>query len=99
MLARQFVQAGEPALEFVELRRVDVEVGADAFEQQPGLVELDRGGVEHRVHPGQARLVFVRSEERRGGKECVSTCRARWSPYHSKKKKTKKKTRLRKQHI
>src|SRR3546814_12872258 len=24
---------------------------------------------------------FVRSEERRVGKECVSTCRSRWSPY------------------
>src|SRR3546814_12202465 len=28
-----------------------------------------------------------RSEERRVGKECVSTCRSRWAPYHSKKKK------------
>src|SRR3546814_13774231 len=28
-----------------------------------------------------------RSEERRVGKECVSTCRSRWSPYHKKKKK------------
>src|SRR3546814_12357757 len=29
-------------------------------------------------------LVFdaTRSEERRVGKECVSTCRSRWSPYH-----------------
>src|SRR3546814_1320594 len=26
------------------------------------------------------------SEERRVGKECVSTCRSRWSPYHYKKK-------------
>src|SRR3546814_7320567 len=26
-----------------------------------------------------------RSEERRVGKECVSTCRSRWSPYHKKK--------------
>src|SRR3546814_16209879 len=26
----------------------------------------------------------VGSEERRVGKECVSTCRSRWSPYHSK---------------
>src|SRR3546814_13982122 len=26
--------------------------------------------------------VAVRSEERRVGKECVSTCRSRWSPYH-----------------
>src|SRR3546814_732594 len=26
--------------------------------------------------------IFSRSEERRVGKECVSTCRSRWSPYH-----------------
>src|SRR3546814_9054311 len=26
--------------------------------------------------------VTKRSEERRVGKECVSTCRSRWSPYH-----------------
>src|SRR3546814_18291521 len=26
-------------------------------------------------------LPFLRSEERRVGKECVSTCRSRWSPY------------------
>src|SRR3546814_4893039 len=26
--------------------------------------------------------VGARSEERRVGKECVSTCRSRWSPYH-----------------
>src|SRR3546814_18617860 len=25
---------------------------------------------------------FNRSEERRVGKECVSTCRSRWSPFH-----------------
>src|SRR3546814_14702257 len=27
-------------------------------------------------------LTVKRSEERRVGKECVSTCRFRWSPYH-----------------
>src|SRR3546814_1245117 len=27
-------------------------------------------------------LVGFRSEERRVGKECVSTCRSRWSQYH-----------------
>src|SRR3546814_11696500 len=37
-----------------------------------------------RVAVGQAAR---RSEERRVGKECVSTCRSRWSPYHYKKKK------------
>src|SRR3546814_4701546 len=38
--------------------------------------------VEHRqpVDLGQAEV--ERSEERRVGKECVSTCRSRWSPYH-----------------
>src|SRR3546814_12555258 len=33
----------------------------------------------------QLELTFAdaeRSEERRVGKECVSTCRSRWSPYH-----------------
>src|SRR3546814_6626190 len=38
------------------------------------------------VHPektfGQPRDIDSRSEERRVGKECVSTCRSRWSPYH-----------------
>src|SRR3546814_1257688 len=29
-----------------------------------------------------ARRKVKRSEERRVGKECVSTCRSRWSPYH-----------------
>src|SRR3546814_5881741 len=31
---------------------------------------------QHRARPG------LRSEERRVGKECVSTCRYGWSPYH-----------------
>src|SRR3546814_20033620 len=34
---------------------------------------------------GSADEHIVRSEERRVGKECVSTCRSRWSPYHKKK--------------
>src|SRR3546814_16567935 len=34
---------------------------------------------------------FRRSEERRVGKECVSTCRSRWSPYHKKTQKNKNK--------
>src|SRR3546814_15904435 len=34
--------------------------------------------------PGTKMVIPVtdRSEERRVGKECVSTCRSRWSPYH-----------------
>ena len=30
----------------------------------------------------QSIQLHTRSEERRVGKECVSTCRSRWSPYH-----------------
>src|SRR3546814_6681457 len=37
------------------------------------------GGVEAVASTG---AVLMRSEERRVGKECVSTCRSRWSPYH-----------------
>src|SRR3546814_15420738 len=39
---------------------------------------------------GQKPLPEKRSEERRVGKECVSTCRSRWSPYHYKQKNLKK---------
>src|SRR3546814_15795103 len=31
---------------------------------------------------GELDFPRARSEERRVGKECVSTCRSRWSPYH-----------------
>src|SRR3546814_6679636 len=38
------------------------------------------------LRPGDGRRIdrnlVGRSEERRVGKECVSTCRSRWSPYH-----------------
>src|SRR3546814_11111527 len=49
-------------------------------------------GQQHRLagagRPDHAPVTDVahRSEERRVGKECVSTCRSRWSPEHSKKK-------------
>src|SRR3546814_5465283 len=33
------------------------------------------------IHPAMGEG-SSRSEERRVGKECVSTCRSRWSPYH-----------------
>src|SRR3546814_12556041 len=34
------------------------------------------------LSPKYAQAHAYRSEERRVGKECVSTCRSRWSPYH-----------------
>src|SRR3546814_19399526 len=35
-----------------------------------------------------AKITGFRSEERRVGKECVSTCSSGWSPFHYKKKNT-----------
>src|SRR3546814_13284813 len=39
-------------------------------------------GWSHREGERSDSAVARRSEERRVGKECVSTCRSRWSPYH-----------------
>src|SRR3546814_11787962 len=39
-------------------------------------------GPEFAIRGGR---LFDRPEERRVGKECVSTCRYRWSPYYKKK--------------
>src|SRR3546814_17992970 len=49
--------------------------------------EGGRGAGADRTRLPDRRGAETRSEERRVGKECVSTCRSRWSPYHSKKKK------------
>src|SRR3546814_11248289 len=38
--------------------------------------------VEFALRAEAQRHRVLRSEERRVGKECVSTCRSRWSPYH-----------------
>src|SRR3546814_17563440 len=60
--------------------------GADARAFEYGalfhrLQESSEGVRRHIRCPGP-RASADRSEERRVGKECVSTCRSRWSPYH-----------------
>src|SRR3546814_12352294 len=55
----------------------------DLFAQLPeGACLVNAGRGQHLVEED------LRSEERRVGKECGSTCRSRWSTYHSKKKTT-----------
>src|SRR3546814_20053373 len=73
-----------------QLNRQGNDVGAQyrsaifyADEQQKKVAEayiaqLDAAGIYHSKIVTQ----LERSEERRIGKECVSTCRSRWSPYH-----------------
>src|SRR3546814_12655116 len=54
---------------------------ADSFKilSERRVAYLDLGGSGNETH---AHLAADRSEERRVGEECVSTCRSRWSPYH-----------------
>src|SRR3546814_16236124 len=76
--------AGKKAL--LELAR-DADVIVENF--APGV--MDRLGLDHatlaKLNP---RLIYAssRSEERRVGNECVSTCSSRWSPDKLKKNKT-----------
>src|SRR3546814_11847335 len=67
-----------------------------ARSHQAGLLQQqqvlgDRGAADREVGGELPHRLFAacqeveeptRSEERRVGKECVSTCRSRWSPYH-----------------
>src|SRR3546814_7599992 len=58
-----------------------------ALQGQPERRRVVRDGARgrrRRLHPLRrgAAEPRLRSEERRVGKECVSTCRSRWSPYH-----------------
>src|SRR3546814_19814048 len=54
------------------------------------VVRVGSRALKNNVMRGLAALAFLaiflldRSEERRVGKECVSTCRFRWSPYNEK---------------
>src|SRR3546814_616348 len=92
------LEDGQEAVDRLVIGRMDTKrpfVGREQFdnlfqvalhgprEVGPRLKEV----LEIRRRPGEilARAVHPeegRSEERRVGKECVSTCRSRWSPYH-----------------
>src|SRR3546814_6651972 len=54
-------------------------IGGVGLDQERG-VEAGMDGVRATQFGERGR--GGRSEERRVGKECVSTCRSRWSPYH-----------------
>src|SRR3546814_14214307 len=71
-------------------------INGDDISRCAGIVDLRRARLQGQP-PAQSRRLPVpsphdiesditqheaRSEERRVGKECVSTCRSRWSPYH-----------------
>src|SRR3546814_18280250 len=60
-------------------------LGYSHLEADERLFLYPKRRVEDRYNASLAmtlRALRLRSEERRVGKECVSTCRYRWSPYH-----------------
>src|SRR3546814_19349651 len=79
---------GVPAALFMAVTRTLIRACAED-ETDPALL-MER--VNNRLSENNPNMMFVtlilavialhRSEERRVGKECVSTCRSRWSPVH-----------------
>src|SRR3546814_14970513 len=66
-LSTQFVGGGDPTRPLDAVTEIVRETGSLVFVRGTVEQEADR---------------IARSEERRVGKACVSTCRSRWSPYH-----------------
>src|SRR3546814_20529822 len=58
---------GLPGVEFIE------------YDKRSGIAGMR---AVRRQLAGRRFAALLRSEERRVGKECVSTCSSRWSPYH-----------------
>src|SRR3546814_13280418 len=73
------------------LMKEEFDKGLNTTVAANGEIRNITGLFDETLNDGETRLVTGtfdetldgnRSEERRVGKECVSTCRSRWSPYH-----------------
>src|SRR3546814_20710048 len=77
-----------PVEELAQIEGFDEEVAEELRARaRAHLEELDRHNEERRRELGVADALtevegLTRSEERRVGKECGSTCRSRWAPYN-----------------
>src|SRR3546814_11366066 len=64
---------------------LDSEIGSLLAGKSADCIAIDlNAAATQPVYNVLSQIVYAasRSEERRVGKECVSTCRSRWSPYH-----------------
>src|SRR3546814_15331421 len=77
-------------LAYIEFKAVDVSGGGGKFDlvdvkiiSNTGTLDLEFD-VDAADNDGDTTsgVIGIRSEERRVGQECGSTCRSRWSPYH-----------------
>src|SRR3546814_15086005 len=76
-----FVRTPRGAI-LTEAGRVFLEEAREIIERSRRAGERSRAADRGAI----GRLTVASSEARRVGKECVSTCRSRWSPYHYQKK-------------
>src|SRR3546814_11015917 len=74
--ARGSGTAGEPQVTERVVNTILAEM--DGIEEMQSVVVIGATNRPNLIDPA---LLRPRSEERRGGQECVSTCRSRWSPY------------------
>src|SRR3546814_12417712 len=71
--------SGGGSMEILDLLRIAMQFGADKALEKPFRPSGLRDAVAEAI---SLRAAGRRSEERRVGTECVSTCRSRWSPSH-----------------
>src|SRR3546814_14105895 len=95
-LRRTRPRGGDRGLVLPALRLGPRAVHARQFRGEVADGEVETATITDRSHEVRGELrdgteYKVRSEERRVGKECVSTCRYRGSPAHEKKKNNRKK--------
>src|SRR3546814_13530557 len=97
-LARSRIDGVGDGFEFIRAMRTEVGAFWEVLPQQavgificaalPGALRIAEVDLQSSIDVQPGMLSHLgRSEERRVGKECVSTCRSRWSPSHEKKKK------------
>src|SRR3546814_15240937 len=79
---KQFLASSDKFDQLAQLQREVVQRRGqyEKLAERTTQLRLESNTTDAGIQPiGEA---VARSEERRVGKECVSTCRSRWSPYH-----------------
>src|SRR3546814_13622538 len=78
--------ASSPCVVFSDLQGRGFKIKHDCMfyetRRQPRRGVTLNGCFQRRFDNASGPNIQTRSEEHRVGKECVSTCRSRWSPYH-----------------
>src|SRR3546814_15537465 len=87
-------RSGQPTIVYVTQQKTAEQIaehlaqcGFPASAYHAGMAHERRESIQRRFMAGELNCIDRKSV--RVGKECVSTCRSRWSPYHEQKKHTK----------